>query len=144
MSGTPLRHDYAVYGGRLRSALAFDAVPATGAAPHDWTLDVAPPTAPPADARLLGEATYAGGATMRLWRHASGLTLQTSDVGAYELADGGATLTWRAASRGRADVLARFDVLGRVLPLALHQTGLLCLHAGGVVLPAGAVALVAP
>ncbi|HEX3157796.1 MAG TPA: hypothetical protein VHQ45_04740 [Gemmatimonadaceae bacterium] len=143
---------YAAFGGRLRSALPFAELRAeagdAGAVEYSWTLAGAPPAPRPADAEACGTARYAGGVTMRLWRHASGFWLETDDVGSYAVLDAGRRTVWmRDVSQARderAAALARFDVLGRVLPLALHEAGCVCLHGSGVTLGGGAIALVAP
>ena len=153
-------HRYAVFGGRLRSTLAFPelrAAPDDGR-PDDWSLTVAAPHASPHDsphdsphasprdsstAEPVGSHRYAGEVLVRLLRTGHGLRIETSDIGSFDLAAGGA-IAWRPTPGARED-LARFDVLGRVIPIALHQAGALVLHGSSVAWDgAGAVAFLAP
>ena len=137
--------DYAVFGGRLRSSLDFSELRPSrddGGAP-DWTLTVAP-SAPLHDARRIGAQSYAGDVEVALLRAGDTWRVATSDIGDFDIADGGHLVTWRPTDGARED-LARFDLLGRVLPIALHVMGALPLHGSSVVLPAGgAVAFLAP
>jgi hypothetical protein len=137
-------YDHTAFGGHLRSSLAFPELrPHTGVAP-DWTLTVGDPEPRPADARLLGRQRYANDVEVRLLQCADGLRVETSDIGDFDVRQGGRSLVWRAVPGARED-LARFDVLGRVLPLALHLQGALALHGSSVVFPGGdGVAFLAP
>ena len=133
--------DHLVYGGVLRSPLAWPelrevAAPAAG---PDWTLTVGPPEPLPPDAVLLGEHGYPGDVRVGLWSSPRGWRVATSDIGDFDIGDGGA-LGWCHDGTARED-LARFDLLGRVLPLALHRSGATCLHGSAVALDAGALVL---
>lgn len=139
--------DYTVYGGRLRSALVFPELrPApTRAEAPEWTLDVAPLGGRPDDGRpseRLGAQRYAGEVDVALLRAGDRWRVTTSDVGDFDLRGGGAVTWWRRD--GAREELARFDLLGRVLPLLLHRGGALPLHASSAVVNGEAVAFVGP
>jgi hypothetical protein len=136
--------DYAVFGGRLRSSLHFPELrPLPGRGTPDWTLTVAPAT-PLGDARRIGAQRYAGDVEVALLRAGDCWRVATSDIGDFDITDGGRQVAWRPTTGARED-LARFDLLGRVLPIALHVVGALALHGSSVVLPGGqAVAFLAP
>lgn len=145
--------DYLVFGGRLRSALAFPELrPAPGDGPPDWTLDVAPGVDPvdrddaglPGLAERVGAQRYAGGVEVALLRAPDRWRVATSDLGSFDLASDGRHITWRPCAGAREE-LARFDLLGRVLPLALHLGGALALHGSSVALAHGpAIAFLGP
>ena len=140
--------DYAVFGGRLRSALDFPELqpapttPLPDGAP-DWSLTIAPPDDAFAARERLGVHRYPGDVEVALLRGDGRWRVETSDLGAFDLDDDGRTLVWRA-SAGAREELARFDLLGRVLPIALHRAGALALHGSSVTLAGGAVAFLAP
>ncbi|HEX6630708.1 MAG TPA: hypothetical protein VF048_06440 [Gemmatimonadaceae bacterium] len=137
--------DYAVFGGRLRSSLAFPELRAApgDAAAADWTLSVAAP-APLLEARTVGAQRYAGDVEVALQRAGDRWRVATSDIGDFDIDEEGRRVTWRPVDGAREE-LARFDLLGRVLPIALHVAGKLALHGSSVVLPGGeAVAFLAP
>lgn len=140
-------YEYAAYGARLTSALAFPELPPpddASAAVARWQLDVR--AAPPpslAGASELGAATYAGGAVLSLARAGDTWRLTTSDAGSWDVEAGeGRMCWWRAA--GHREAIARYDALGRVMPLLLHARGALCLHGSGVATDAGAVVFLGP
>ncbi|HEU4630086.1 MAG TPA: hypothetical protein VFS08_10065 [Gemmatimonadaceae bacterium] len=138
--------DYAVFGGWLRSSLRLPELrphPGGDDAAPDWTLTVASPE-PLDGARRLGAQHYAGDVEVALLAAGDSWRVATSDIGDFDITNGGRHLTWRPTAGARED-LARFDLLGRVLPLALHRLGALPLHGSSVVLPHGpAVAFLAP
>ena len=139
--------DYAVYGGRLRSALVLPEL--RPALPHprppDWTLRVAPLAGRadgPDSAERIGGQRYADDVDVELLRAGERWRVTTSDVGDFDLgADG--EITWWCREGARED-LAGFDLLGRVLPLLLYREGALPLHASSVVVGSEAVAFVGP
>jgi hypothetical protein len=94
------------------------------------------PAAPP-----IGETTVGKGATVRLFRDASGFLLQFSDTGTFRISE--REIIWWPGSDGASEA-ARVDVKGRVIPLALHLGGSLCLHAGAVMIAGSVIALTGP
>ena len=140
--------DYRVFGGVLRSELPFPELRAVTSATHtpDWTLVRAGPM-PLGDAETIGTHRYAGDVDVTLLRAGDVWRIAVSDLGDFDLsrpADGGTRITWRPFVDAR-EPWARFDVLGRVLPVALHLRGALVVHGSSVALAdATAVAFVAP
>lgn len=137
---------YLVYNGVLRSALSWPELrPTHSAAAPDWELRVEGSTPLPPGAHVLGAHSYAGDVEVRLWAAGDLWRVQTSDIGDFDITDGGRAIAWRPTSHSsRNEELARFDLLGRVLPLALHRAGALSLHGSAVVTPQGAILLLGP
>jgi hypothetical protein len=135
---------YSVFAGRLRSALRFaDLVAAVGPG-VDWELHVAQGAAPePAAPEVLGTDDVVKGVKVRLLRHAAGFRLVFDDTGAFDVVEGGRTLIWYREPNADEDA-ARLDVLGRVLPLALHAQQTCVLHGSAVRLGDGAIAFLGP
>jgi hypothetical protein len=95
------------------------------------------------DPQLLGELEISPECSVRLFAHAAGFRFEYDDTGIYDVAADGRTISWQAGPHpGESSV--RADVTGRVLAMALHAGGLLCLHGSAVALAGGAVAFVAP
>lgn len=143
--GEQLR-DHQVFGGVLRSPLDWPELrPAGPVGSPEWELRLgcSEPLAPAR--RLLGAHRYAGDVEVRL-QSAGGLwRVETSDIGDFDITDRGRRITWRPTHLGQRELeLARFDMLGRVLPLALHRAGALSLHGSAVATPVGAILLLGP
>lgn len=133
--------DYHVFGGVLRSELHWPELsPCQPASRPDWTLVRGRRVGLPPGASRLGVHRYADDVEVALWQAGELWRVSTSDIGDFDLTDGGGRITWRSDS-GEAEELARFDVLGRVLPLALHRAGALSLHGSAVATPSGAILL---
>jgi hypothetical protein len=132
-----------VFGGVLRSELAFPELPAASSHTADWSLVVRRHPDPLVGAAPLGEEALIEGVTARLARDASRFRLTFEDTGTFDVSLDGAELTWYPAD-GASEELARLDVIGRVLALAEHAAGAHCLHASSVVLDGRAVAFIAP
>jgi hypothetical protein len=134
---------YSVFGGCLRSEMPF---PALASAPADaaprWTLRVVERLRDVGPCTLLGDDHVDPGVRVRLYRHAAGLRLEYDDTGAFDVVRGGRVIDWHPAG-GSPDAV-RQDVLGRVLPAALHEAGTLCLHGSAVALQAGGITFLAP
>lgn len=137
-----LMPDYSVYGGSLRSEIPFSSLPAGRGAPH-WRLRRA--IGAPAAAVLdpLGEDHVDDATRVRLFRHSSGFRLIYDDTGVFDVDAMGTQIDWYAARDAVAEAV-QLDVLGRVLPMAMHSAGALCLHGSAVALGTGAVAFLAP
>jgi hypothetical protein len=135
-------HDHLIFGEHLRSEVGFPELPnAAGGRPR-WTLRVDTDRARPGGARLVGETTVSGG-PVRLYRDAQGWWLDYHDTGGFAVSADGARIAWCPAPNADAAV-ARLDVIGRVLAVALHAAGLLVLHGSAVALDDGVVAFLAP
>ncbi|HEX6533358.1 MAG TPA: hypothetical protein VF041_02105 [Gemmatimonadaceae bacterium] len=132
-----------VYGGRLDSEVPFALPPAT-AGDARWTLRRAPGAPRAEDAvETLGDDHVEGDARVRLIRIVGGYRLVYDDTGTFDVLDGGARIAWYPGPRATEDAV-RLDVLGRVLPLALHASGTLCLHGSAVEIGGRGVAFLAP
>lgn len=138
---TTSRH-YAVFGGVLASAFEFPEL-RPAAAPADWSLTVADDRPEVPLGELLGSHAITPQCTARLHRTSEGLALVYDDTGRFDLPASGEAVRWRRGAQPD-EAAMRTDVLGRCLALALHQRGAFALHASGVVLADGAIALVAP
>ncbi len=136
--------DYHVFGGVLRSELRFPELrECPPVSQPDWTLVRGSRVGLPRDASCLGVHRYADDVEVGLWRAGELWRVTTSDIGDFDLTDGGRRIVWGADGHD-GEELARFDMLGRVLPLALHRAGALCLHGSAVATPAGAIVLLGP
>ena len=134
---------YAVFGGSLRSEVEFPALaPARADDAPRWTLRVVGAARDAGPCDLLGEDQVESGVRVRLYRHARGLRLEYDDTGTFDVLGAGGEIEWHPGA-ARVDA-ARQDVLGRVLPAALHAAGTLCLHGSAVSLPAGGIGFLAP
>ncbi len=80
---------------------------------------------------------------LRLYRHETGFRLEHKCTGRFELLHDTSMMVCDVREDVEHDAL-RLDLLGRMLPLAVHARGHLCLHASAVVIEKQAVALVAP
>jgi len=137
---------YSIYGGCLQSDVPFPALPAGDGRPA-WRLrrvrDAAAASRPAAALVPLGEDRVDPGVSVRLFRHPRGLRLAYDDTGVFDVLDGGARIEWYPGADPRLDAV-RLDVLGRVLPAALHEMGSLCLHGSAVGIAGHSVAFLAP
>jgi hypothetical protein len=139
---TPNR--YAVFGGTLASDLLFPELPPTDHAP-DWTLrTVREAPSLPESLPHLGRDHVQEGVVVDLYRLAGGaLRMVYTDTGTFDVSASGREILWYPGEHAD-DEAARSDVLGRVLAVACHAMGLICLHASAVAFPGGALAFVAP
>lgn len=135
--------DYSIFGGRLRSEIAFPELRESSEGPVDWTLSTTPTAPSLADAESLGEIEITPSCRLRLFKHAGGFRLLYDDTGAYDVSRDGRRITWTPNPEA-APVSVRADVTGRVLATALHARGALCLHGSAVSLAGGTVAFLAP
>lgn len=137
--------DYVVYGGRLRSALP---MPELRSATHDerltWTFEMSNRAAPDlGPARMVGEDALHEDVQARFFRARTALRLQFDDTGVFDLHDQASRIVWYPKAGCEPDV-ARADLVGRVLPLAQHERGLLALHASAVCIDGRAIGFMAP
>jgi hypothetical protein len=138
---------YAVFGGVLRSEMELPELPSTVTGTPDWTFRVGQGDPPPTSERsLLGERQI-GVERYALWRTDSGLGLEYSHAGWYQISGDGVTIVWYPGADSRPE-LVRWILLGSALALCLEMRGCLCLHGSAVSLrsPSGeaAVAFLAP
>ena len=136
-------HTYAAFGGFLRSEIEFpELTSAPEAVSANWTVTVErrDPSLEgflPVGERRIREEQY------RLWRSDSGLRLEYSHAGTFDLLDHGRRIIWYY----RADAvpeLVRSIVIGPVIALALELGGFLCLHGSAVAIGSRAIAFLGP
>jgi hypothetical protein len=134
--------EYSLFGHCLSSELAFPELnPALPGNPR-WWVRPRPAETPPPQANLIREAT-ALPCTMRLHRTPDGYWLQHHCTGDYFISRDGSQIEYQPLPGATLDAV-RFDILGRVMALALHAGGWLCLHGSGSRLARGAVGFFAP
>jgi hypothetical protein len=135
---------FRVFAGSLRSDLDFPILPP---APTDdattWTLHVASAPAPECAASPLHVEQLDASLTVTVSRTTDGLRIEYTDTGAYDVAADGRTITWYRPPDAD-ETNARLDIVGTLLPFALHLTDRLVLHGSAVAFEAGAVAFLAP
>lgn len=141
--------DYHVFGSRLRSQLEFpDLSPAQDREIPERELHVRM-TDPPEPIEQLGTQEIERGWTFRLFRVEDGLILEYGATGCYGIHAGGRMLAWYPDQASEIDPdllleMARAILLGPVMALALHESGILCLHGSAVAIEGRAVAFLAP
>jgi hypothetical protein len=135
--------DYALFGGYLRSELTFPQFRPVDVSTPTWTLRIDRTRTTLGDAELLGDFD-AVVRRLQIYRRGAGYRIQYSDaLGYFDISANGGEITWCPDGEGDVE-LARFAVIGRILPMALHSSGVLCLHASAVVVGDQAVAFLAP
>lgn len=138
--------DYAVYGGCLRSTVPIPELrpldPAAKAQ-RTWLFEVGDGAAPSLDATLIGTEQLVDDVTASFSRAAHTLRLSFDDTGIFDLLDSGSRIVWYPRP-GHEPNVARADLVGRVLPLAEHERGLLALHASAVAMNGKVLAFMAP
>ncbi len=134
---------YTVFGGCLRSdQLAFPELPVSDRRDPDWCLSVVDTPSGRVGGALLGAAHYPG-CEIALYRTDSGFSLYHSCTGEFAISRDGKTIAWHPCERSLPEV-ARVDVLGRVLSVALHASGTLPLHGSAVQFDTGVATFIAP
>ena len=134
---------YEVFGGVLQSDIEFPELPASERDRPDWTLCRREGLVPLSDAVVVGVEELVGGVAARLERGRDRFRLRFDDTGSFDIARDGARIEWSPLP-GASPSVVRADVLGRVLSVALHAAGDLCLHASAAAIAGKAVALVGP
>lgn len=137
---------YLVFGGLFQSDLDFPELPASTGDASRWTLTtVSGSSEAPPGSTLLGTDEVTGDITVQLYATAEGYWLQYSDTGSFAIRDSGTQLTWyRPEETPRLVTDARMDVLGRVIPMAIHAEGLLNLHGSAVSTEKESIGFLAP
>ena len=134
---------YEVFGGVLKSDIEFPELPASECDRPDWTLRRREALVPLSDPVVVGVEELVGGVAARLERGTDGFRLRFDDTGSFDIARDGARIDWSPLP-GASPAVVRADVLGRVLSVALHAAGDLCLHASAAAIAGRAIALVGP
>lgn len=137
---------YLVFGDTLQSDLEFPELPASHGTLPRWTLRTESTTPDlPEGSALLGTDEVHGEITVDLYRTPAGYRLAYSDTGSFALTNGGRTISWHRPPETPTLVpYARMDVLGRVIPMAIHAEGLLNLHGSAVSTARESIGFLAP
>ena len=136
---------YELFGGVLQSPIEFPELRSVDA-PPTWVLDLASGSPPPLPSTApIGDDTVYGEVKVRAFRSGDAHQLVYDDTGRFDVV-GGSRITWYPGGDGaeRLAEAARADVIGRVLAFALHQQGILSLHASAVSIGGQAIAMLAP
>jgi hypothetical protein len=137
---------YQVFGGTFQSDLDFPELPPADTSPPRWILTTASGIPdPPPGSTLLGTDEVTGDITVDLFRTPHGYWLRYSDTGGFAiLAQGGQLVWYRPGDTPTLVLSARMDVLGRVIPMAIHAEGLLNLHGSAVSTERESIGFLAP
>jgi hypothetical protein len=134
---------YSAFDGCLRSdQILFPELPFSESRMPDWYLHVADEPSP----QNVGEKIGIGVEPMceiALYRIADGFRLRHSCTGEFDITANGSTIVWYPLASAKPE-MARIDVLGRVLSVALHMTGVLTLHGSAVAFGKSGAAFLAP
>ena len=135
--------EYAVFGGCLRSdELSFPELhPGCGRKP-DWSLRIAGDATRDEPYELLGVSTYVR-CKVALYRTRNGFRLHHSCSGDFDISPDGSDIVWHPCPEAGLEMV-RNDVLGRVLSVSLHLSGIMPLHGSAVAFEDNAVAFLAP
>lgn len=136
--------DFAVFGGVLRTSIDFPELVRSSATEPSWIFEAG--SQPPSlnDATALGmDSVYANFKVHAFKRQAGGYSLVFDDTGRFDISNDGKRVTWYGGSERMVEA-ARADIVGRVLPLALHGSGILSLHASAVAVGNEGIAFMAP
>ncbi len=94
-------------------------------------------------ATIIGRHAYSNGVEVTLATGAGGAEILVTDTGRFTLSDDGRRIAHLSPSTVDRSAVA-LDLIGVVLPYALHRDGDWCMHASAVVMRDGVVAFVAP
>ncbi|HTK46679.1 MAG TPA: hypothetical protein VL328_01715 [Gemmatimonadaceae bacterium] len=139
-SASPLYH---VFGERLRSELAFPTLPVARDGAAAWEFRVAEGPAPVRPVTPLSTTALSDELSVTIARYDGGLRVTYSDTGDFDLTDRGRVITWHSPANADEND-ARLDVVGTLLPLALHLADRLTLHGSAVAVDSGVIAFLAP
>jgi hypothetical protein len=134
---------FSVFGGALQSAIAFPELARCEHLEPSWTLELADAHELPRRCQVLGAIPDQPCRVELSRAEADGFVLSHSCTGAFHVRNSGREIHYATLSSAATD-LVRGDVLGRVLPLAMHMGGILSLHASAVALREGAIGFLAP
>lgn len=137
--------DYAVFGGILRTDLEFPELTLCSGDEPSWTLERREALPALIDAQTLGVDSVYGSVKVHAFKRVDrGYSLVFDDTGRFDISGDNKRIVWHCNNADRLIDAARADILGRVLPLALHGSGILSLHASAVRLGNEGVAFLAP
>lgn len=135
---------YRVFGGVLSAPFPFPELRSVeDDANADWTLRVGEAPPPELDCALVGRDELTAGIEAALHHTPRGLRLVFDDTGTFDVSGSGADVTWYPAAASDRE-LVRIDILGRVLAVATHVQGLLCLHGSAVAIDGNGIGFLAP
>lgn len=134
---------YEIFGGILESELEFPELRPTRPGAADWIIRTTDAPVPDGVAESIGWDAVEPNVRVHAFRLANGYRLQFDDTGVFDVSSDGHEISWRP-SPSADERAARLDLTGRVLALALHIGGCLCLHASAVSIGGRAVAFLAP
>jgi len=134
---------YAAFGGILESTIEFPDLETAPEGTADWTLEEAFGANSAANSQAMGWDTVFAAVKVRAQRDSSGFSLIFDDTGRFDVSADGRRLKWYRPSTP-CEPQARADVLGRVIPLAMHASGVMSLHASAVSINGRGVAFIAP
>jgi len=135
--------DYQVFGGALRSDIEFPELRTIESDAPSWTLRTIAAAPDIMSAQMLGQAEILPGFHVKLFSHERGFRFVFDDTGTFDITDSGREIAW-AAGPHFEESWVRADVTGRVMAVALHASGHLCLHGSAVAARSGAIAFLAP
>lgn len=133
--------DYSIFGECLRSELPFPDLRSLEGATPRWTLRVQS-TADCVDGDIIGEMLNPPCA-IRLKTNGNGFRLSHSCTAEYDVSEDGSSITCAPIQAAESESL-RYDIANRVMAVALHAEGALCLHGSAAELPGGVIAFLAP
>jgi hypothetical protein len=133
--------DYSIFGECLRSELLFSDLPPTKGARPRWILRLA--AKPEAmNGPVIGEMLNPPCA-VKLRKDGNGFRLSHSCTADYDVSGDGENITCVPIPAAESESL-RYDIQNRVMAVALHAGGALCLHGSAVEISGGVVAFLAP
>lgn len=141
----PTTNRYRLFGGTLGTVLE---IPELHRADHGsgltWQLEVhlAQP-APSMSEPVLATDEIPGAAQVTIRSSNGVVRLDYTDTGTFDVAPDGSRIDWYRP-REVDETLARTDVLGRVMAVAAHRSGILTLHASAVAIDDRIVGFMAP
>jgi hypothetical protein len=135
--------NYQVFGGVLRSDIEFPELRTIESDAPDWTLRSTSLAPDMISGARLGEAEVIPGFFVKLFSHERGFRFVFDDTGTFDITNSGREIAWTAGPHFE-DSWVRADITGRVMAVALHASGHLCLHGSAVATAGGAIAFLAP
>lgn len=133
---------YAVYGSTLASTVEFPELAAAPAGPARWRFEVVESLGAMRSPVERGSELIYGDVHARLVTHEVGLRVSVDDTGDFDIfPDGSIAAVTRP---GAWDDFLRAHLLGRVLAMAMFETGWLPLHGSAVATHDGVIAFLAP